>query len=252
MPKYFRRATRFSKYRRFRSTKYYRRTSNRVRHNRIIRKSLRRRPIRPEVKYLDITSGSATTPTQINGPTTINLSPTSITKGLGEGQMLGNQCIYRMVKSNFHFNGPEQTLADSTSDSTGYVRVVIWTPRVAYDRCLEYMNTYASFLTIFDFNMFTIHRDVNVKLGANTSPIYNSTGTLTGFQGNDFDMNKAKRFSVAFPRKVDFPVGVGSVTSITTPDFNKDVLWCTLIPFFASTLTKATFFLVSRTTYVDC
>lgn len=211
---------------------------------RLFRRTMARRPVVPEVKYIDVSNlGNTLNPaTSVTFP----LSPTVLTRGVGEGQRIGNTLMYRklMLKWNFAANFNAAAAANPNIDSV--VRMMCWTPRVDYVIAARYM-AQVGLLDHIDYNAVTIHKDFRFLLGSIISASGNGPYVGPAVPNHrEFDM----RFM--FPRKLHFsPLGV-SGGDIDTIDVDKDIMYCTLVLGGSNTSSPSIgYSVVSRVTYID-
>lgn len=223
----------------FRRNNRRRRFSNskfRIR-KRIFRRALSRRPVRPEVKYINSNTNNALA---TNGIVSITASATSIGSGVGANQKIGQEIRIRRVKVRMQLtNNSGQTGVTAPIRHTGKVRFIFWTPRINYEQAAAYMNG-ISMLSIPDWNTVTVHVDRTITL----APSYldqevGVNGVISAGGAAPYEYIFMKTFP--FPRRAKFGGGLSELH----PD--KDVLYCTIINGDLATA----YAIVSKTTYVD-
>ncbi|QDJ95222.1 capsid protein [Capybara virus 8_cap1_36] len=235
--------SRFSRLRKYVpwARKAYRPTGRYKKTNRIIRKALRRRPRKPEVKFAnkDVTFTLGSTALK----NTIAISPDILARGTSVNDRVGSSVMLRYVKIRWFLSMAEEAIpANETSNN--FVRVIFWTPRVDKDTAQTYIDNGAvTFLTTFDHNVLTVHKDYTTTLG------WRWRDTATNTFGTDaVRSDRIFRTTVPFPRHAKF-TSVGTETEINTLDEDKDVLYCTV--FRASSTKNIVFAAQSHTTYTD-
>lgn len=195
--------------------RYMKRTSKVKKSNYLFRKFIRRRALKPELKYSDSTFSFDSyfytgTPSSTPGTYSAQITPIALTQGPGVGGRIGNQLSF--VKFDFRMvlhAEPFQNAGGTFSAPVGntiLVRTTIWSPRVVFSEAQAYMNNITNETNI-DFNMITVHRDMNIMMAVDALSSVNyssSVGVINGTGG--FPDTCSRVFKVKFPRKVKFGV----------------------------------------------
>lgn len=214
LSKYFKRRTTFFK--------GVRRTGRRARSNRIFRRFIRRRAIRPELKWasnsINATVGNQAGATNVNSYS-FALTPQAIGQGTGIGDRIGNELNFIKVDIRTTYVD-DSTLTDGNRPAhhSYLVRQVIWSPRVDIDLALAYMNDINSYSNI-DFNNATILSDTTFTMSPRIEGV---AGVVVG-QATNPSLKLVTR-KVKFPRKVKF-----SNNTLTTVDEEKYTLYMTIV-----------------------
>jgi hypothetical protein len=223
----------------------FRRYTRSTRSRQIIRRSLRRRPVIPEVKFIDLVQTTTPVPGVTTG--TGALSPTQLNQGPGVSNRIGESIKCRKLFVHYQIQGPlTNTVTNAQPD--GYVRIILWTPRIDYSNAASYINT-LSFRDILDFNVLTIHKDIYLHLGCSYSATYasGSANTTSVPTGSPIATLKHLTWTIPFPRNAKFPPAI--LTSVQNQfDIDKDVMYITHMNNFAFPIN---FSYTTRLTYVD-
>lgn len=187
-----------------------------------MRRALRRRPLRPEVKYIDSIGLNQTV---ASGQTsTFIITPQSMASGSAPGQRIGQEIKTRYVKIRHNFLAPPITFTSGLVATDNYVRYVLWTPRVDSTVAINYMSG-LGYLTNIDFNVVTVVKDISFRMSRSNQPVFNSTGTtVNGYEPNGEHMTKLLRLTIPFPRTCKFAYISGGDSF----DVDKDVLYCSI------------------------
>lgn len=222
------RRRRFMRLRRGRRYTRARTYSNRRRLTRMMRRSRGR----PELKFA---IGQTNQQNLVSlGRTTIPTSPETLLQGTSVSTRVGASVKFIRNTINFY----ARANPSNTSRVEGFVRFIMWTPRISYTQADLYMTALAP-LEMIDYNVATIHKDMYLhfgKIGQGT--IGASTNVLQAPNWTE----KTFRISNPFPRRVNFRNGNNDV------DPNTDVMYLTLINAMDTNLT---YDLGSRTTFID-
>ncbi|UOK21033.1 capsid protein [Chifec virus UA13_133] len=213
--------------RRFSNSKYGSR-------RRIIRKCLRRRALRPEVKYLDY---SANVSVGFGANATGSVTVSSMALGTGEGNRLAEEIMIRKVFGYIEVAGPTGSGSSNSNfpiESDNYVRIILWSPRVNFTLSNSYMSNLA-YKDIIDWNVVTVHKDRHVHVGSRFQVEYGSTGgTISNVTASGAAVPGLQRINIAmpFPRRARF--APASLSGSTALDADKDVLYATYINNFST------------------
>lgn len=191
---------------------------------RILRKTLSRRPVKPEVKFVE----KAVSDTGITSTswTTESLSSSSLSQGADVNTRIGNSVRLRYVTARLRYQGGIMTPQTSIvfQRPTVSFRVLIWTPRVDFTLASAYVSA-MGYLSTPDFNVLTVYRDFYINLAhANAQEVIASTGVISAYQTNGQSAyQKNMKVTIPFPRNAKFVPS--TITGTNDFDVDKDVLY---------------------------
>lgn len=199
----FRRRNRFRSRRRFRARPFRRRSSIR---RRIIRRGLARRPLRPEVKWIDQFNTMDAQGSTVDAGTSQQwiVTPGTIGTGPARDQRIGNKVKFRKCMIDIHIENRWRATSDTYITR---IRVILVTPRIDAANFLLYLSNFNSRTQSLDTNLVTIYHDkeylLNNLVTAGVSPnTYAGTGDRSALH-----LKKV----IPFPRTVEFRDGTGAI-----------------------------------------
>lgn len=185
---------RFNRRRKFRTTRVQK-------SRRLFRKFIRRKALKPELKYQTTDSQSPSIPP--NGCYTAKVTPSQINFGTSAGTRIGQRVNFIKLDITAQVRNDSTTSVTSapTMQSAPH-RFVVWSPRTDITTAVTYMNA-IGVGTIIDYSYVTVYRDVIFHL----SPPYMAESTSNDIAGGPCLYLWLRRFSLRFPRKVTFGGG---------------------------------------------
>lgn len=199
-----------------------------------VRRMMRRR-IKPELKFQLTRIANLGVPAATH--TELTCSPIGIAQGPGIGERIGNAVKFMRNTGNISLTMVNMG-APPPGRASQYIRLVWWTPRIAYQAASIQMSA-MDFEEPVDFKIATVHKQMYVQLGVVGT--VNIGGTSFPVQPS-LSQERVIHWSFKFPRTVNFSYTSNDV------DANTDVMYCTLINQGLNDLNVT---LEARTTYVD-
>ncbi|AXH74711.1 MAG: putative capsid protein [Cressdnaviricota sp.] len=177
--------------------RYGRKYTRGSRKARIYRTFQARRPVKPEIKYINYVSGAVSVSS--NSYQQDRATPATIITGPAINQKIGNSVKIRKCHLRILLTGNQgNTQLTAYQIPSTMVRVVVWTPRLDYGNAAAHMST-IQFGEMVDFNTCTVWLDRYYTLG-NAAFLGNTNITTSSGIPNQVMIKK----TIPFMRKWNF------------------------------------------------
>lgn len=192
----------------------------RKRFGKIYRRFVRRKAMKPELKFGVIAQSAILTGGSSPARVTTFVSPDQISTGTGNNQKIGRQVNLVKMFIRLQIRNNSDTTGTAPAIHTGVSRIVLWTPRVDSTAAITYMNTLGSVLDQIDFDTVTVVKDTLVTL----SPPYMQELAGADISAGPKNYQRVFGWMIKFPRKAKF---YEANNANLNPD--KDILYMTIV-----------------------